>query len=238
MRPDGSDFQMIIQEPIFTTILEWSPDRTWLILDCSRNGIYRIRPNGSQLESIAGSIDSTWLGWTSNHDNVVFAADDQLWTMNWMTGERWLLSVYKLADIIRPTLSPDGQWILYGTYSDQIWGYAGNYDYSWRMVRIDGWRDIRLSYAPYQLSYLVWTPDSQWLYFASSKDLDTAPSIYRIRPDATSRQLIADSAYPLYWEETSNLRWNPTQLAIIGLVTWSVGTFAPLLPRRKRLFPA
>ncbi len=234
MRPDGSESQLIIDRDLFAYFESWSLDHQWAIFD-SGEGLYKMHPDGTGLTRLTKSPRDTVLMWKNDGKNLILETDHRLWEMNWATGKRRLLSPYILTDYQDPQLSPDKKWILYQIYNTVDLPIGGKYPLDWCMFSLEDWRNLRLTYNPEMEINPLWSPDGQWLYFAEMSNDDSTADMYRIRPDGTGRQLLSKDAIPLEWLEPRVDRWQPTHLALIGLVMWGVGTFAPFLRRHPSL---
>ncbi len=102
-----------------------------------------------------------------------------------------------------PRISPDGKQVAIKVLEDQstqIWIYNFEGD-SFRLLRDEGtWRS-----AP------VWTPDGQWITFASSRKVDGSFDLYRKRVDGSSRlEHLATRQFPSF-----PFSWSPDGKALV-----------------------
>src|SRR5256712_4432335 len=165
---DGS-----VERPLFTSSgfdynASFSPDAKWIVFTSERNGygqadLYRVRVDGSGLERLTDdpALDDQ-AAFSPDGNQVAFVS-----TRGALTANVWILDLKtrklrnltggpalqapagKLPAFVRPSSSPDGQWIAFS--SDR------NFDFKPHEVPQPGWEH------PQELSIYVIHPDGQGL---------------------------------------------------------------------------
>lgn len=236
LRPDGSDFQLLVNESRVASVSGWSPDKQWLILsyfwDTEMAGLYRIRPDGTLFEKLTDEPASNVVGWSSDGEWLIYYEQYRLMQLNLRTREQRPFSIRSITSG-RPTLSPDGQWIAYETYSNEAGTNPGDFGPDWHVISLDGWVDRRVTYDTPPEDSMLWSPDGNWFYFGLRPQRHMPSDLYRVRVDGTGKELMINDAMPLGWSKPISLDWQPSQLAIIGFLVWGAGVILPFLRRRQ-----
>ena len=115
---------------------------------------------------------------TIHGEQLVFVSEGDLWAapLNGIAGQpivAWRLTSSDGSES-RPRLSPDGRRVAF------IGEYEGNADVY--VMPVDGGAPKRLTYHPATDTVLGWTPDGQWVTFASSRAQPLGhPELWRVR---------------------------------------------------------
>jgi Tol biopolymer transport system component len=185
---DGSDLVKFM--PNQTTALDyhanWSPDGNWIVFTSERRGdgqsdIYRIKPDGSGLETLVStdvfedggvlSPDGTKLAFVStaiNHTANVFVKDLSTESQWNITGSDETVGNFASPHgFFRPQWSPNGEWIALSSDANTDWtghdngtGWEHTQELSIYIVRPNG-SDFQkvISYSGYSLGTPKWSPD-------------------------------------------------------------------------------
>jgi hypothetical protein len=128
---------------------EYSPDGRWIYFHRYGSGVYRVRPDGTEMTSVTGefggmpaiSPDGTTLAFvTGEHQG-------ELWLQSLVTGERQRPDVWMES----PRWSADGQWISFAAGDDSFW-----------MVRRDGTQAHQVAQGE-RVTTTSPSPDGRWL---------------------------------------------------------------------------
>ncbi|QKX55910.1 uncharacterized protein TRUGW13939_03009 [Talaromyces rugulosus] len=151
---DGSNAQLLLgNQTTFDYHAQWSPDGKWIVFTSERAGdgnsdLYRVRPNGTDLQPIsttpsvedAGSISPNgslvaFTGTLNNHKANV-------WIKNLDTGALW--NVTNSTEVagdsalpdghFRPAWSPDGEWLVFSSDRNTPWRGHNN---------VSGWEHVQ-----------------------------------------------------------------------------------------------
>ncbi|KAI0408356.1 tat pathway signal sequence domain-containing protein [Xylaria palmicola] len=144
---DGSNAQPLMgnQQAVFDYHASWSSDNRWIVFTSERRAdgqsdIYRVRPDGTGLETLvntdsfedAGTLspDGTKLAYVSTRDNYTA----NIWVKNLKTGVANNLTDTPLTrgnpaspqSYFRPAWSPDGKWLAFTSDRNTDWTGHGN----------------------------------------------------------------------------------------------------------------
>ncbi|MCI0712671.1 MAG: DUF5050 domain-containing protein [Chloroflexi bacterium] len=204
INPDNGYAQRLTMDLNEEFLPRWSGDGQWLVYETGRE-IYRMKLNGKgkqNLSRIAGqshrfpdwSPDGEWIAFVAGSNAV-----SHIYAMRKDGSELKQLTTVA-ANYWSPRWSPDGTSIVYA--SDKDWkpeiilqeeAFATEPTRQVDLYRItrDGMDEIRLTDAPGLDWYPSWSPDGQWLVFASSRDSDF--EIYRMRVDGSDLERLTYS---------------------------------------------
>ena len=138
---DGSNARLLLgNESTFDYHAQWSPDGEWIVFTSERAGdgqsdLYRIRPNGTDMEAIsttpsvedAGSISPNgslvaFAGTLNNYKTNIWIKNletDALWNI---TNSTEVAGNWTLPDgHFRPAWSPDGEWVIFSSDRNTLW---------------------------------------------------------------------------------------------------------------------
>ncbi|EHA18778.1 hypothetical protein ASPNIDRAFT_42599 [Aspergillus niger ATCC 1015] len=162
---DGSNPRLLLgNESTFDYHAQWSPDGEWIVFTSERAGdgqsdLYRVRPNGTDLQPIATSPAVEDAGAISpNGSLVAFAGTlgnykSNIWIQDLETGALWnvtnsteVAGDYTLPDgHFRPAWSPDGEWLVFTSDRNTPWrghnnisGWEHTQELSIYAIRPDG----------------------------------------------------------------------------------------------------
>lgn len=148
---DGSNEQSFLgNNTVFEYHAQWSPDGEWIIFTSERNGdgnsdLYRARPDGSDLQLLAGSSsvedagtispDGTKIAYVSTANGY----KSNIWVQDIASGSAWNLT--NTAETVgeswspdghfRPAFSPDGEWIIFSSDRNTKWVGHGKNSTEW-----------------------------------------------------------------------------------------------------------
>jgi Tol biopolymer transport system component len=138
---DGTNAHPLLgNESTFDYHAQWSPQGDWIVFTSERAGdgqsdLYRVRPNGTELQSIsttpsvedAGSIspNGSLVAFTATMNNY----KANVWIKNLETGALWnvtnsteVAGNWTLPDgHFRPAWSPDGEWLVFSSDRNTPW---------------------------------------------------------------------------------------------------------------------
>jgi Tol biopolymer transport system component len=138
---DGSDPRLLLgNESTFDYHAQWSPKGDWIVFTSERAGdgqsdLYRVRPNGTDLQVISDTPSVEDAGSISpNGSLVAFAGTlnnhkSNIWIKNLETGSLWnvtnsteVAGNWTLPDgHFRPAWSPDGEWVVFSSDRNTPW---------------------------------------------------------------------------------------------------------------------
>ena len=226
MQPNGTQRRRLTDDTGVENSPKWTPDGNWILFLSTQNGrtnIYRIRPDGSELQAV------------TNEGNVLRFAPSP--TGEWIAYQR--LGRHLNIEIVRVRLdgqdtqvvtdlqalnppanhwypwSPDGEWLL---FSGNMTGDQEIY-----RVRASG-RDLqRLTESPGYDDQAAWSPDGEWIAFVSVRE--GGVDVYRMRSDGTDEQrLTQDRAWDILPV------WSPmVERRFAGFAVMGVGVVVMLL---------
>jgi Tol biopolymer transport system component len=172
----------------------WSPDGQWILFYGSDHRLYRVRPDGSDFQSIAASLTSIFnVTWSPDSHWLIFQREDSIYRMRPDGTERRRIATGTIL-YNDETWSPDSEWLVIAK-NDAM---AGMQPY---LLRSDG-SDLNLLSDYRIIGSPEWSPDGEWIIFEISENLRY--EVYRIRPDGSNLQQITH----LSGRETI-LSWSP-----------------------------
>ncbi|KAJ5710033.1 hypothetical protein N7493_009625 [Penicillium malachiteum] len=171
---DGSNARLLLgNETTFDYHGQWSPDGEWIVFTSERAGdgqsdLYRVRPNGTDLQAISTTAHVEDAGAISpNGSLVAFAGTlgnhkSNIWIKNLETGGMWnvtnsteVAGNWTLPDgHFRPAWSPDGNWLLFTSDRNTPWRGHNN---------ISGWEHVQ------ELSIYAVRPDGSDFHKVANK---------------------------------------------------------------------
>ena len=223
-RGDGSEPRQLFDDPAAGTdpvTPAWSPDGRTIAFamrpagsaDENESEIYTIAADGSGLRRLTSAPgDDSHPHWSANGRiffNSARATPDQKaeWSRQW-------LDIYSMkadgSDVRRhtdcrsictyPVPSPDGRFVVHRRIVDSP---GRNWDQSDAkrnsdifLTPLDGSPARNLSNSPAFDGWPTWTPDGQWVVFASNRDGGVSVGqIFRVRPDGSASQRLSDPPF-------------------------------------------
>ncbi|KAJ6020959.1 hypothetical protein N7540_006463 [Penicillium herquei] len=171
---DGSNSRLLLgNETTFDYHGQWSPDGEWIVFTSERAGdgqsdLYRVRPNGTDLQAISTTAHVEDAGSISpNGSLVAFAGTlgnhkSNIWIKNLETGGLWnvtntteIAGDWTLPDgHFRPAWSPDGNWLLFTSDRNTPWRGHNN---------VSGWEHVQ------ELSIYAVRPDGSDFHRVANK---------------------------------------------------------------------
>jgi Tol biopolymer transport system component len=135
MRIDGTGYREIFHAQGMSFPV-WSPDNQWIALNLLGDGIFLIRPDGSDLHPLVGDSVLKWyvstLSWSPDGEWIALCSDAGLYRLRPDgTGLQRLAPASGF--LSAPMWSSDSQWIAYRYSSDQ-----GGTEEEIRIIRADG----------------------------------------------------------------------------------------------------
>ncbi|OJJ47565.1 hypothetical protein ASPZODRAFT_1715793 [Penicilliopsis zonata CBS 506.65] len=151
---DGSNARQLLgNESTFDYHAQWSPDGEWIVFTSERAGdgqsdLYRVRPDGSDLQPISTTAHIEDAGVISPDGKLVAFSGSlvnhktNIWIKNLETGSLW--NVTNTTDVagnwtlpdghFRPAWSPDGEWLVFSSDRNTPWRGHNN---------ISGWEHVQ-----------------------------------------------------------------------------------------------
>lgn len=219
MHPDGTGIQLIVSDggsPL------WSPNGQWIAFrshdQTGGESISRIRPDGTERQLLTSdtgnkylpldswSPDGQWLRFSVARDSgqdIYRIRSDGSDLQRLTNGD---------AQYLLPAWSPDGKWVVFTSRDGER-----KYPYKNIYIMHDDGSDFR-RLVDDQQAYggFTWSPDSQWIAFQSGAD------IYRIRPDGSGEQKLAEGRDPL-WSPPLPSHFDGRMIFVVGMILFTGG---------------
>ena len=181
---NGDELQRLTREIGSLYAPELSPNGEWILFTNNGNGLWVMKPDGSNPHAITSfdDIDPTW---SADGSMIAFSSSRagirQLFIMN-ANGSN-VRQVTDLKDMGgRSSWSPDGTRLAF---------YAGPFgDHNIYIINVEGTGLIQLTDGGDNLGP-SWSPDGNWIAFASFRDGNN--EIYIIHPDGTGLARLTNS---------------------------------------------
>ena len=166
---------------------DWSPDGQWIAYNRSNedetgpSGIWRMKQNGEEKESIFGGAFPDWQPNGEQLIGVIGTSSTSVWKRfkiySISNGKNKILDAVINADNSFPKFSPDGSRIIFTSFGEgekpQIW-----------IIDVDGKNAKQLTTTSGYSS--AWSPDGNWILFTKTSDLDGR--LWRMKPDGSEKQ--------------------------------------------------
>lgn len=197
---DGAELRRLTSDPGYDFSPQWSPDGQWITFSSTRDSefdpvagnveafrgeIYRIRPDGTDLQRLTNDpAHDQAPAWSADGRLIAWCRDDN------GAGDIWVMAadgsdprpLVTMQDFeCSPAWSPDGEKLAWR---------ATRGDSSWIVVaQANGSRPVRLpmffpnNYEP------GWSPDSRWICF-TAVDADGGLDLYAMRVDAADTPIL------------------------------------------------
>ena len=187
----------------------WSPDGRFIIFSSYRDGqweLYRMKPDGTGLANLtqnpANDVD---VQFSPDGKTIVFYRGTPVYEI--VNGNK-LLSDYKNPHLVvasaegsnqrvlvergeLPHWSPDGQWILYRSSSDEILRGVRTLKFLIRIIHPDGSGDRKVIDG----TPIAWTPDSKAIFYSPCREwVDKPEHIYLVNIDGTGNKKCLENA--------------------------------------------
>ena len=224
-KSDGSEPRILFDDPATgadpgTPV--WSPDGRIIVfamrpadaaLD-SESDVFVMAADGTALRRLTNAPgDDSHPHWSADGKRIFFNSARATPDLKAEWGRQWI-DIYSMAtdggDVRRhtdcrnictyPTPSPDGRDVLHRRALDRAakdWEQKpAERDSEVFLTPLDGSAPRNLSNSLAYDGWPTWTPDGQWVIFASNRDgVASAGQIYRVRPDGTGMQRITGGPY-------------------------------------------
>ena len=200
----------------------WSPDGATIVFamkpagaaDENESEVYSIRPDGSGLKRLTNTPgDDSHPHWSANGKRIFFNSARATPDLKADWSRQWI-DIYSMAadgsDVRKhtdcrnvctyPTPSPDGRFVLHRRVLDRPakdWEQRDvQRDSEVFLTPLDGGAPRNLSNSNAYDGWPTWTPDGQWVVFASNRDgVVAAAQLYRIRPNGSGVERLTEGPY-------------------------------------------
>jgi serine/threonine protein kinase len=169
LRPDGSDFGLLVARPSADTYPSYSPDGQWIVYMSNRVqdwGVYLMRADGSEDRPVIDTASAeTFPTWSADGRQIVYqsnaSGNHDIYLISVDGGPAQQVTADPARDAA-PVMSPDGQWIAFETNRDG--------DYEIYLVRPDGSGLHNLTQHPADDQVPWFSPDGEWVIFQSDRN--------------------------------------------------------------------
>lgn len=185
VRPNGKDFKRLTQKPGEYYAPELSPNGEWIVMSQEGEGLWVMKPDGTNLHSISDRDDID-PAWSPDGSMIAFASSRagarQLFVMNTDgTNIRQVTNLDNMGG--RISWSPDGARLAF--YA----GPAANHNIF--TIDLNGMNLTQLTHGGDNLAP-SWSPDGYWIAFTSFRDGNN--EIYVMHPDGTNLKNLTNHA--------------------------------------------
>lgn len=170
---------------------EWSPDGEWILFyslrpGISRHEIFRVQPDGSQLEQLTHRERVFEAYWSPDADRIIYRlGNNSLYFMN-IDDHKHELLLEEKDSATNLAWSPDGEWIAFVSRN-------ASKGFDLTLIRVDG--SERHDIVNFRLlGGLDWSPDGTRIAFWGLREdgAEEGFQIWSIRPDGTDLQQMTD----------------------------------------------
>lgn len=244
-RTGEKEFLASLEHWLYSDV-RWSSNGDWIVFidfatNDNTNKLYRMRPDGSDLQLLTNSScdifsispNSNWLYFVQNDDedkgdcSTVYRV--KLDEPNFDSTKELVVSLPVTMDYEAENFiwSPDGNSIA-------SWDFYGKFF----VISLRTKKAIYIadSLINYEYRSISWSPDSQWLAFASCEENDVSCHIYRVRQDSTGLEQLTFGNHqdirPQY-APLADFLWHGALSLGMGLFCLMVGSFRlPCYPQK------
>jgi Tol biopolymer transport system component len=241
----GSEPEQIMASSEFAVagVPVWSSDGRWLAFAAFARGesdldIVRVEVATGEITPLTDTPGDEWYpSWSADGQRIAFNARDPLGTTRLLTmradGGDIQEPLPGLPQSFRPIWSADGATILFQSNCgvDVLLSLgeapcaATHFDLY--LLHLHEGRIEVLARLPGDDYDPAWSPNGEWIAFASRIDPASHATVFRVRPDGSDMQQITNDPNTDYfapsWAKTPDFVWRPILLGMLGLVCVIVG---------------